>query len=534
MPPRVEYPPMSEQLEKVNADLATERRKSHGLENELFAAQEDALKNSGKLTADLAVERRKSHAQASELFASKEEVEVLTVQLNRSTAKCFAQASELLAAKEEVEALKVQLSRSTMQSLAQDLVHLQKQSDAREEKWQRAQEEFKARYAGWQAFKRYLAKEEAQFSRDKKNLPETEHKELRRAFVERRQQKLKELIPDDDDEPVEDTKSSPTIVAPSPKVISTPSLMHANVPPVPAENSETEDDSQDVSPNLVPRPSTTTKPLDLGRPNPRKQRYSDGFSSSRPDTADDERPRKMRRFSSPVRAPLTTIPTSASGAAHPSRAAGSRGQENRVGTRPNGENTPPARPSSTGKQLTDYSAYKGRGRYGSAHAAGDRTINASYAINPAHNGGVNYQYDAVVRGREDRRRMEGGDCECCRDYYEAIGPLPSRLQPPLWRSPPTSPQKSGSSRNNNCRRHDHAEGDGDTREANISSHKQAISRHRHNWARAQTPPSYWSIGFPSTQEAERINEQAETMHQQKIRAIEAEAEHGGRYYKTSR
>ena len=95
--------------------------------------------------------------------------------------------------------------------------------------------------------------------------------------------------------------------------------------------------------------------------------------------------------------------------------------------------------------------------------AGDTTINAQYTINPNQNEGLNYQYDLVVRNRDERRRLEAGDCECCREvmteilvyfiylfaninvktpqYYAEVGPLPSRLQPLLWRSPPATPAK---------------------------------------------------------------------------------------------
>lgn len=43
------------------------------------------------------------------------------------------------------------------------------------------------------------------------------------------------------------------------------------------------------------------------------------------------------------------------------------------------------------------------------------TINAQFEINPSRNGGLSYKYDEVVRGKRDRRQMEAGDCECCRD-----------------------------------------------------------------------------------------------------------------------
>ena len=93
-------------------------------------------------------------------------------------------------------------------------------------------------------------------------------------------------------------------------------------------------------------------------------------------------------------------------------------------------------------------------------------------------------------------------------YYEAVGPLPSRPQPPKWRSPPTSPAKRG--------------GDGDI--AAIEAHKQAISRHREHWPRAKTPPGYWNIGFPSTQEVAAMNAEAARMHERKRAMVAEEAE----------
>lgn len=100
------------------------------------------------------------------------------------------------------------------------------------------------------------------------------------------------------------------------------------------------------------------------------------------------------------------------------------------------EFTTPAMTRTSGqKRIEDYSAFKGNGRYGkdvesnrcvvhflfliqSYHIfsrAGDTTINAQYTIDPNQNGGLNYQYDLVVRNRDERRRLDAGDCECCRE-----------------------------------------------------------------------------------------------------------------------
>ncbi|KAJ7072046.1 DNA repair protein endonuclease SAE2/CtIP C-terminus-domain-containing protein [Mycena amicta] len=168
--------------------------------------------------------------------------------------------------------------------------------------------------------------------------------------------------------------------------------------------------------------------------------------------------------------------------------------------------------ASSSKQSTDYSVYKGRGRY-ARNAPDNQTINANFRIDAARNGGMDYEYDDVVRGREQRRPLHAEDCECCHDYYERVGPMPQRLQPPLWRSPPK-------------------DSDPTTREEQVAAHKQAISRHRHNWTRGNTPPGYWTIGFPSTQEVNNINEKAREMQQLKRNLVEQEAgRENGRYRK---
>ncbi|KAJ7480097.1 DNA repair protein endonuclease SAE2/CtIP C-terminus-domain-containing protein [Mycena galericulata] len=548
-----------------------------------------------RLKAELATEKRDKQSLTDELLDLREERDLLRLTLahNQSAGP----------------------SEPTAQSLAKDLVKLQMDYDALQKKGVRTAARFKECFTKWQAFKQWMQDEERGFAEITKGFKGGQKARHRHALYLRRQQKLKEMDLDSEDEPenalqITETpvttikhrsgippifSSSPTVIA-SPNITPEEKLLRTLAPstrtPLEFETiqisrpstslpirssapiksldvidlSDTEDDSQGfVPPNQIaerprqpgidlvepqstskaqqrtqlpaPHPTLPPRPefpqFGDGGEKPKKQRHSDVFSSAtllrvRPegDNIDEERPRKTRRFSSPVRNPLTTISTTAVRSSRDgANTRTSRGRENRVVVSDKGaENAPASTPANTSasRQFTDYSAFKGRGRYGNAHGSVNDTINALYAIDPAQNGGIDFQYDAVVRGKEDRRRMEGGDCECCRDYYEAIGPLPNRLQPPLWRSPPNSPQKGKP-----CRRH------GDSgRDAAITSHKQAISRHRHNWARASTPPSYWSIGFPSTQEAERINEQAETMHEQKRKAIQAEAENGGRYYKT--
>jgi len=58
-----------------------------------------------------------------------------------------------------------------------------------------------------------------------------------------------------------------------------------------------------------------------------------------------------------------------------------------------------------------------------------------------------------------------------------------------------------------------------------------ISKHRFAWAPAATPPDYWHIGFPTTQEAADINKKAAEMHERKRLLIAREANKPGGKYK---
>ncbi|KIY44632.1 hypothetical protein FISHEDRAFT_50942 [Fistulina hepatica ATCC 64428] len=162
----------------------------------------------------------------------------------------------------------------------------------------------------------------------------------------------------------------------------------------------------------------------------------------------------------------------------------------------------------------------------------NKTINETFQIDTTRNGGFDFQFDEVVRDKQQRKAMQADDCECCRNYYEAVGPLPERLQPPPWRSPTSTPKKSRQTCNHKAAAATGGSSKKEPKAANKKQHKQAISRHRHHWARAETPPGYWDIGFPDTQETKMINEKAKEMHERKWANIEAEAARtAGKYLK---
>ncbi|KAG8738491.1 hypothetical protein FRC10_006804 [Ceratobasidium sp. 414] len=173
--------------------------------------------------------------------------------------------------------------------------------------------------------------------------------------------------------------------------------------------------------------------------------------------------------------------------------------------------------------LADYRQYKGHGRYAASLAnPADKTINSEYEIDPTRNNGMAFEFDAVVRDKNERRKLIAGDCIACKEYYEAVGPMPKRTGAPLWRSPP--PEGNQPSKPHTCKHHHAAaETSANVAEKDAAARKQTISRHRHNWAPASTPPGYWNIGFPDTQQVEDINRRAVELHQEKRNAIEQEA-----------
>jgi len=190
------------------------------------------------------------------------------------------------------------------------------------------------------------------------------------------------------------------------------------------------------------------------------------------------------------------------------------------------------------------SPIKRRGRYSKASTFSREDNESDYEINPVANAGVHHPFEEVVRGKASRRTLNAADCEECRDYYEAVGPMPPRLQAPLWRTPPRRQQHThhraiathALSEDNvldGFNAHQIAMSRGSP--SHVNAHRQEISRHRAQWAPPRTPPGYWDIGFPDTQAAAAINERAEEMRREKANAVRIEAgKSGGKFRKKGR
>ncbi|RPD61556.1 hypothetical protein L226DRAFT_485405 [Lentinus tigrinus ALCF2SS1-7] len=316
------------------------------------------------------------------------------------------------------------------------------------------------------------------------------------------QKRPRSPAPDRDSSETEIESQGPAFIFPPEMVPLTPAQV-TDMTPRPALRREKQ--------HQLHTPVSMPRPLQSGKGKERIKQET----VTMPPPSSPSRSNRFRQYPPPREARLPDTPVSL-----PTRKGKERVTENDENA-PDGTGSAPSTPSK--KHPSSYSIYKGRGRYGAEAQAARETINAMYEIDPERNNGVNFQFEEVVRDKEKRKHMHAADCECCRDYYEAVGPLPSRLQPPAWRSPQSKDKKR--------KRDSFEDGDDDRNAEAIEKHKQEISRHRQHWARGETPPGYWNIGFPDTQEVEAMNAEAQRMHERKQALVAQDAQRGGKYRK---
>ncbi|KAG0146496.1 hypothetical protein CROQUDRAFT_44345 [Cronartium quercuum f. sp. fusiforme G11] len=120
-----------------------------------------------------------------------------------------------------------------------------------------------------------------------------------------------------------------------------------------------------------------------------------------------------------------------------------------------------------------------------------RALMSRFEIDPEGNFGVGHVFNEVARGKEVRKQMHGADCECCSGYYEQVAKD--------FNQPLEEVQKQ------------------------MAQHKNEISRHRHFNPPPATPPYYWQMGFPDTQQVEIINREADEKKRRKLAMVEAQA-----------
>ncbi|KXS13038.1 hypothetical protein M427DRAFT_71623 [Gonapodya prolifera JEL478] len=93
-----------------------------------------------------------------------------------------------------------------------------------------------------------------------------------------------------------------------------------------------------------------------------------------------------------------------------------------------------------------------------------------------------YKFTEVVRNKNERKKMHGSDCQCCRKFYAATSDL---LQPSHF---PDASKVPG----------------GPSRLASTAMERQnRMSRHRHLYKPPDTPPGFWDVGFQDTPDEDR-------------------------------
>lgn len=139
-----------------------------------------------------------------------------------------------------------------------------------------------------------------------------------------------------------------------------------------------------------------------------------------------------------------------------------------------------------------------------------KSINAEYEIDPAKNNDRNYLHKDVVRSKVKRKQMHALDCECCREYYERVGPIAVRPFEEI-REPSEDEKDSRVAVKD-------SEGD-EAAARQQQKHKQLTSRHRDFGPPPLTPPGYWDIDFPTTQKLGELNKQAEEAHEKQRQRV---------------
>ncbi|CAG8503966.1 9630_t:CDS:2, partial [Racocetra persica] len=101
---------------------------------------------------------------------------------------------------------------------------------------------------------------------------------------------------------------------------------------------------------------------------------------------------------------------------------------------------------------------------------------------------TNIRYNETVRKQSERRQLQGEDCRDCRRYYEITGPMPIPDATGLNRCGHTNQVQSA--------------------ELLMEARLHYTSKHRARYSRAPTPPGFWRVGFPTSQELAETNEQS--------------------------
>ncbi|WYZ41326.1 hypothetical protein EsH8_V_000221 [Colletotrichum jinshuiense] len=151
-----------------------------------------------------------------------------------------------------------------------------------------------------------------------------------------------------------------------------------------------------------------------------------------------------------------------------------------------------------------------------------------FKVNPRFNGGSDYAYSEVVRGKDDRACLPGcTDMNCCGKQFRAMA-LAQRNN--VERTPASDNKLFEDylgDRINTVWGMSKAEKEELWVEAKTWQLANELGKHRHRYARRSSPPGFWNADFPTTQEVEAEKVEAEKREKQLVQERYQEAMRGG-------
>ncbi|UKZ91132.1 uncharacterized protein TrAFT101_006127 [Trichoderma asperellum] len=143
-----------------------------------------------------------------------------------------------------------------------------------------------------------------------------------------------------------------------------------------------------------------------------------------------------------------------------------------------------------------------------------------FKVNPLSNDGQDYAYSEVVRDKDERAGLRGcTDMHCCGKHFRELA-LSYRPDPPLTAAQRQEEQKLLENymgeRSYRLASMTKAERDETWIEAKTEELANKYGRHRHRFARMQSPPGFWNADFPDTQQLAADREEAQKREKRAI------------------
>jgi len=150
--------------------------------------------------------------------------------------------------------------------------------------------------------------------------------------------------------------------------------------------------------------------------------------------------------------------------------------------------------------------------------------------NPAYNQGYSYAFSETVRKRGDRMCLPGcTNLHCCgsafRTFAEAQAPLPASQEEALLADYLGEAYSNMHLTQMSCEERQEL-----VLQARTKKMAKESGKHREAYERRKTPPGFWRVDFPSTQEQQQDRAKAQEMERREVQGRWLEAQRtGGRW-----